>query len=116
MVARIIAVLMFVATMTVASPADATALTVDSVTCWATGSYPSDPANYGTYSCAASVSGGTGSYSYSWWVSSGWSSGGPWPGGQTMNGVCKYGQLRINQVTVTDSSHATASGSAGIVC
>lgn len=113
---RLVAVLLFVLAVSAAQPAYASTLTVNSVTCWQTGSYPADPANYGTYSCTANVSGGTGSYSYIWTVATGWSPGGSFPGGQTINGNCKYNTVRFNSVTVTDSSGATASGSSYIMC
>lgn len=116
MIARLVAVLTFALTVTLAEPAHASTLTVHSVTCAQTGAYAPDPANYGTYSCTANVSGGTGSYSYVWTVSTGWSPGGSFSGGQTINGVCKYNTVRINEVTVTDSAGATASGTGSVVC
>jgi hypothetical protein len=116
MIARLVAVLLFGLAMSVAQPAHASTLTVNSVNCVQTGAYAPDPANYGTYSCTANVSGGTGSYSYTWTVSTGWYPGSTFSGGQTINGVCKYNTVRINQVTVQDSSGATASGSGAVVC
>jgi hypothetical protein len=113
---RLVAVLLVVCAVAAAQPAHAATLTVNSVTCWQTGTYPADPANYGTYACTANVSGGTGSYSYTWTVSTGWSPGGTFSGGQTITGNCKYNTVRINSVTVTDSSGATASGTGSIVC
>lgn len=116
MIARLLAVLTLFATMAVAQPAHATTLTVNSVSCVQTGALASDPANYGTYSCTANVSGGTGGNTYMWTVYNGWYNGYPSPGGQTITGNCKYNTVRFNDVTVKDSSGATASGSGAIVC
>lgn len=116
MVARLVAVLVFAVTVLLAEPAHASTLTVNSVTCVQTGAYAPDPANYGTYSCTANVSGGTGGNTYYWTVSTGWSAGGSFYGGQTINGVCKYNTVRINEVKVTDSSGATAYGSGSVFC
>lgn len=113
---RLLAVLLIVLAVSAAQPAHASTLTVNSVTCVQTGTYPGDPANYGTYACTANVSGGTGSYTYTWTVSNGWYNGGTFVGGQTITGNCKYNTVRINQVTVTDSSGAAANGSGAIVC
>jgi hypothetical protein len=116
MVARLVAVLAFALVVPLAQPAHASTLTVNSVTCVQTGAYPGDPANYGTYSCTANVSGGTGGYTYVWTVSTGWYPGYSFSGGQTIDGVCKYNTLRINEVTVTDSSGAQASGGGSLFC
>lgn len=113
---RLVAVLLIVLAVSAAQPAYAATLTVNAVTCWQTGTYPADPANYGTYACTATVSGGIGSYSYTWTVSTGWSPGSTFPGGSTITGTCKYNTVRLNRVTVTDSSGATASGSGSVVC
>ena len=116
MVARLVAVLTFALTLAVAQPAYASTLTVNSVSCAQTGAYASDPNNYGTYSCTANVSGGTGGNTYTWTVSTGWGPGYTFSGGQTITGVCKYNTVRTNQVTVRDSSGATASGTGSVVC
>lgn len=113
---RLLAVLLFAFVMAVAQPASAATLTVNSVSCAQTGLYAPDPANYGTYSCTANVSGGTGGNTYTWTVSTGWSPGGTFVGGQTITGNCKHNTVRINQVTVRDSSGATASGTGSVVC
>jgi hypothetical protein len=116
MIARLLAVIAFVFAMSAAQPAHASTLTLSSVTCVGTGAYAPDPTNYGTYSCTANVSGGTGGNTYLWTVATGWSSGSTFYGGQTINSVCKYGTGRINRVTVTDSSGASAYGSTGYAC
>jgi hypothetical protein len=116
MVARVVAALLFALIVPLAEPAHASTLTVSSVACAQTGAYAGDPANYGTYSCTANVSGGTGSYSYVWTVSTGWYPGYSFSGGQTITGVCKYNTVRINEVKVTDSAGATAYGTGSLVC
>jgi hypothetical protein len=116
MIARLLAVLVFVLTVSVAQPAHAATLTLNSVTCVQTGALASDPTHYGTYSCTANVSGGTGGNTYTWTVSNGWYTGGTFTGGQTITGNCKYYTVRNNEVTVRDSSGATASGGASLVC
>ncbi|HEX8079208.1 MAG TPA: hypothetical protein VF557_03255 [Jatrophihabitans sp.] len=113
---RLFAVLLFAFAMSVAQPAHAATLTVNSVSCAQTGAYAPDPTHYGTYSCTANVSGGTGGNTYTWTVSNGWYTGSTFVGGQTITGVCKYNTLRSNGVTVRDSSGATASGGSGLVC
>ncbi|HEY0167379.1 MAG TPA: hypothetical protein VGB75_10090 [Jatrophihabitans sp.] len=113
---RLLAVLLFAAAMSVAQPAHASTLTVNSATCAVTGYYAPDPANYGTFSCTATASGGTGSYSYSWTVFS-WCCGDSYYGsGPTITGNCKWGTARIFTVYVTDSSGAMASKGATVNC
>ncbi len=113
---RIFAVLAFAFTMSVAQPAQASTLTVNSAPCVITGYYAPDPANYGTFSCTANASGGTGSYSYYWTVFT-WCCGDQyWASTQTITGNCKWGTVRIFNVTVTDSSGATASKGTSINC
>lgn len=113
---RLFAVLAFVVTMAVAQPAHATTLTVNSAPCVITGYYAPDPANYGTFSCTANASGGTGGYSYSWTVFA-WCCGDSYYGsGQTITGNCKWGTVRVFTVYVTDSSGATASKGTSINC
>src|SRR3954468_7290438 len=110
---RLLAVLAFAFTMSVATPAHATALTVNSASCAVTGYYAPDPTHYGTFSCTATASGGTGSYvNYRWTVWS-WLGGDAYYGsGQTITGNCAWNTYRLFNVTVTDSSGATASGGA----
>lgn len=113
---RLLAVLLFMFTMSVAPPAQATTLTVTSATCGITGAYAPDPANYGTFSCTATASGGTGSYSYRWTVVT-WCCGDQyWASTQTITGNCVWGTVRIFTVYVTDSAGATASGGTSINC
>ena len=113
---RLLAVLVFAFTMSVAQPAHAAALTVSSATCAVTGYYAPDPANYGTFSCTATASGGTGGYSYTWTVFT-WCCGDPYYGsGPTITGNCKWGTVRSFTVYVTDSSGATASKGTGVGC
>ena len=114
---RLLAVLAFVFAMSVAQPAYATALTVDSVTCVITGYYAPDPTHYGTYSCTANASGGTGTYTNYRWTVFTWCCGDPYFGsGQTVYGNCAWGTYRFHNVTVTDSSGATAGGAGNINC
>ncbi|HEV2886941.1 MAG TPA: hypothetical protein VGX49_08540 [Jatrophihabitans sp.] len=116
MIARLLAVVAFAITMAVAQPAHATALTVNSAPCTITGYYAPDPANYGTFSCTAYASGGTGGYTYRWTVFT-WCCGDPYYGsGQTITGNCKWGTSRLFTVYVTDSSGATASKGTAIGC
>lgn len=113
---RLFAALLFLFTMSVAQPASAATLTVSSASCSVTGYYAPDPANYGTFSCTATASGGTGSYSYRWTVFT-WCCGDQyWANTQTMTGNCKWGTVRTFTVTVTDSSGATASKGASVGC
>jgi hypothetical protein len=115
MIARLLAVIAFVITMTVAQPAHATALTV-SATCAMTGVYAPDPANYGTFSCTATATGGSGGYSYRWTVFT-WCCGDQyWASTRTITGNCKWNTVRSFTVYVTDSAGATASTGAGIYC
>jgi len=116
MIARLLAVVAFALTMTLAPPAHATALTVNSAPCAVTGYYAPDPANYGTFSCTANVSGGTGSYSYTWTVFSFCCGDAYYGSGQTITGNCRWGTVRIFTVYVTDSSNATASKGTSISC
>jgi len=113
---RLFAVLVFAVAMSVAQPAHATALTVSSASCAVTGYYAPDPTHYGTFSCTATASGGTGSYSYSWTVFT-WCCGDQFYGtGPTITGNCAWGSVRIFTVTVTDSGNATASKGASVNC
>jgi hypothetical protein len=112
---RLLAVLAFVFTMAVAPPAQADTLTV-SMSCYITGPYPGYP-GFSAYSCTAYPAGGTGSYTaYTWTTYSGWYNSYTYSGGQTENFGCKYNTVRAHDVTVTDSSGATASASGGIYC
>ena len=115
MIARLLATFALLVTMAVAQPAEAATLTVNSVTCVVTGTYTPDPIHYGTYSCTASVSGGTGSYvSYTWTIENLWSgSSYSFAGGKTITGNCQYNVYRRYGVAVKDSAGATATGSAG---
>ncbi len=113
---RLFAVLVFAVAMSVAQPASATALTVSSATCAVTGYYAPDPANYGTFSCTATASGGTGSYSYSWTVFSFCCGDSYYGSGPTITGNCKWGTVRIFTVYVTDSGGATASKGTSVNC
>ncbi|HEX8303624.1 MAG TPA: hypothetical protein VF612_02010 [Jatrophihabitans sp.] len=113
--ARLVAVLAFVFTMSVAPAAHASPLTV-SASCVVTGPYAPDPANYATFSCTANPSGGTGSYSYYWTVFT-WCCGDQyWASTQTITGNCKWNTVRIFNVYVTDSSGAATSASATANC
>jgi len=113
---RLLAIVAFAFTMSVATPAQAATLTVTSAPCTVTGYYAADPANYGTFSCTAYASGGTGGYSYRWTVWS-WLGGDAYYGsGQTITGNCKWGTYRMFEVYVTDSSGATASKSTAVGC
>jgi hypothetical protein len=112
---RLLAVLAFAFTMSVAAPAQATTLTV-SITCSGMSPYPGYP-GYSAYSCTAWPSGGTGSYTtYTWTVSTGWYGSSTYVGSQTENFGCKYNTVRFQDVMVTDSSGATASASSSIYC
>lgn len=112
---RLFAVLVFAVAMSVAQPAHATALSV-SGSCAVTGYYAPDPTHYGTFSCTAIGSGGTGGYSYRWTVFT-WCCGDPYFGsGPTITGNCQWGTFRFFTVYVTDSSGATASSGASINC
>jgi hypothetical protein len=113
---RLLAVLVFAVAMSVAQPAHATALTVNSATCAVTGYYAPDPANYGTFSCTATASGGTGSYSYSWTVFSFCCGDAYYGSGPSITGNCKWGTVRIFTVYVSDSGGATASKGASVNC
>jgi hypothetical protein len=113
---RLFAVLVFAFAMSVAQPAHATALTVSSATCTVTGYYAPDPANYGTFSCTATASGGAGAYSYRWTVWSWLGGDANYGSGQTITGNCKWGTIRSFTVYVTDSSGATASSGAAANC
>jgi hypothetical protein len=116
MIARLLAVVAFAVTMTFAPPAHATALTVNSAPCVITGYYAPDPTHYGTFSCTANVSGGTGSYSYRWTVFT-WCCGDQyWASTQTITGNCAWGSIRIFDVYVTDSAGAMASKGTSINC
>jgi hypothetical protein len=113
---RLLAVLAFAFTMSVAQPAEATTLTVNSASCVVTGAYAPDPTHYGTFSCTAAASGGTGSYSWRWTVFT-WCCGDQyWASTQTITGNCAWGTVRIFTVYVTDSSGATASKGAAANC
>ena len=112
---RLVAVLLFVFTMSVTQPAHADTLTV-SMTCSGMSPYPGYP-GFSAYSCTAYPSGGTGSYtSYTWTVSSGWYSSYTYVGAQTENFGCKHYTVRFQDVMVTDSSGATASASSSTYC
>jgi hypothetical protein len=116
MIPRLLAAIALVVTMAVAQPAEAATLTVSSATCQITGYYAPDPANYGTFSCTATATGGTGGYSYTWTVFT-WCCGDPYYGsGPTITGNCKWGSPRYFTVYVKDSSGATASKGTGIGC
>ena len=112
---RLLAVLLFVFAMSATPPAHATTLTV-SMSCGITGPYPGYP-GFSAYSCTAYPSGGTGSYTaYTWTVYSGWYNSHTYAGAQTENFGCKHNTVRYQDVTVTDSSGATASASGGCYC
>lgn len=116
MITRLLAVIGFVVTMAVAQPADAATLTVSSATCTVTGYYAPDPANYGTFSCTATASGGTGGYSYRWTVSSWCCPEQNYGSGPTITGNCRWKTIRSFTVYVTDSSGATASKGTAVDC
>ncbi|MEO6503909.1 MAG: hypothetical protein ABIQ09_18635 [Jatrophihabitantaceae bacterium] len=113
---RLLAVLLFLFAMSVAQPAHAATLTVTSASCSMTGVYAPDPTHYGTFSCTAYASGGTGGYSYRWTVWSWLGGDANYGSGQTITGNCQYNSPRYFTVYVTDSSGARASGSASIGC
>lgn len=115
LIVRLLAVLTFAFTMSVAAPASATALSV-SASCAVTGYYAPDPANYGTFSCTAVASGGTPGYSYTWNVFSFCCGDAYWGSGPTITGNCKWGGNRLFFVYVTDSAGATTNTGASVTC
>jgi hypothetical protein len=112
---RMFAVLVFAVALAAAQPASAAALTV-STSCSVTGYYAPDPANYGTFSCTAVASGGSGGYSYTWNVFSFCCGDAYWGSGPTITGNCKWGTSRLFIVYVSDSAGATTSKGASVNC
>ena len=90
-----------------ASPGSArTPLSIDQLYC--------QPSGWGTMSCTATVSGGTGSYTYTWRPAP-YNSGELNPGEPYMTAPCSLEYLTPASLTVTDGS-TTVIGSTSVDC
>lgn len=107
---RLLAVLLFVLAASTARPAHASTLLFYGVVCE---QYGTD-LSYALYTCTAYVSGGTGSYTYTWNIRNTWGFDYTFTGRDSFNGSCRDRETRYHRVTVTDSSGATVSGNATI--